>query len=146
MSHKRGKIQPSKTLATDSLNNKPEKLINTPVALSFKHIADGGSEHCISNCVKDQLLEIGDCLRQLTTLSWNQILQQGGKGGPNKTGLAYTTYQDSALRTVKRPPQLAADMKIGAVRASQAFRIFGSYKDHVFYVLWFDRQHKIVPV
>lgn len=144
MSHKnkKNKIKPSSQLPTSSLNAAP-KQINTPVRVSFEHIAPGGS-HCISLCERDELKEIADCLRQLTILTWSQILQQGGRRG-QKVGLAWTPYNDAILRTVTRPQRLDRAVGIGAIRASQAIRVFGGYNNQIFYVLWFDRNHEIVP-
>ena len=85
-----------------------------------------------------------DCFRQLTTMSWMEVLQSGGRRG-NKAGLGYTTYKDSALRGASRPQSIGPDIVISAVRAGGKQRIFGFHLDHVFYVLWFDRNHKIVP-
>jgi hypothetical protein len=140
---KKNPIQPSWKLVKDSQQN-PPKQINTPVTLSFEHVAPG-SQHCISECTKDELKDILDCLRQLTTLTWNQILQQRGNSPGHRKGLAFTTYPDTALRTVTRPIRFAQEIAIGAVRASRGGRVFGGYKSHVFYVLWFDRSHQIVP-
>lgn len=85
-----------------------------------------------------------DSLRILTTLTWQQVLQSGGKG-PNKAGLAYTVYSDDALKGAKRPARLSPDVQIAALRAGQKARVFGAYFEHVFYALWFDPNHKIVP-
>lgn len=147
MKHRR-QIRPTFSQQLDSLKAAPPspapKQINTPVTLSFEHVQPG-AKHCLSLCLKDELKDISDCLRQLTTLTWQMILEQGGKGPGHKKGLAYTNYPDRVLRTVTRPTRLSPEVGIGAVRASRGSRVFGAYKDHVFYVLWFDRTHEIVP-
>lgn len=118
--------------------------LHSPVGLSFRRAAPG-DDFCLSRCESGEVREYVDCLRQLTTLSWQQVLQTGGKGA-NKAGLAYTPYPDDALRRVARPAWLSEDVRICAVRASQKMRLFGAYIDHVFYVLWFDRGHDVVRV
>ena len=116
--------------------------MHTPVGLSFRRVEPGG-EFCLSSCTRDEVREYVDALRQLTTLTWQQVLETGGKGR-NKAGLAYTPYPDSELRGVTRPLWLSEDVKISAVRATQKSRIFGYYLEHTFYILWFDRGHDIV--
>jgi hypothetical protein len=76
-------------------------------------------------------------------MAWSDVLQTGGKSG-KKAGLGFTNYDDSALQTVTRPPNLAQEIKISGVRAGRGPRLFGAYIRHVYYVLWFDPHHKIV--
>ncbi|MCI0681368.1 MAG: hypothetical protein L0Y71_04625 [Gemmataceae bacterium] len=122
----------------------PPKRIQTPVSVSFRHVVQPGDAFCLSTLGQDEVREVVDCLRQLNTLTWQQILQQSGKG-PRKAGLAYTLYPDHALRGVSRPAVISPDIRIAAVRASQKIRVFGVYIEHVFHILWFDRNHEIVP-
>ncbi len=117
--------------------------IHTPVSISFARVAIR-DQFCLSHCNPAGVREVVDCLRQLTTLSWQQVLQTGGKG-KNKAGLGYTPYPDTVLTRVSRPTWLSDDIRIAGLRASREIRIFGFYIDHTFYVLWFDRNHEIVP-
>lgn len=118
--------------------------MHTPVALSFRRAVPGGA-FCLSHCGKDDVREVVDCLRQVTTMTWQQVLQTAGKG-ENKAGLAFTPYRDEDLKKVSRPLWLDGDVKIAGLRASQSIRVFGAYLDHTFYVLWFDPNHDIVPI
>lgn len=135
------KIKPSRKLEDSP---RPEKKIHQPVGISFRYVC-AGADYCLSKFEADDVREVMDCLRQLTTLTWMQVLQQGGKG-ENKTGLGYTPYADEILKHVSRPKNLSPDVSIAGIRASQRLRIFGAYQDHVFYLLWFDRDHSIVPI
>jgi hypothetical protein len=125
-------------------NPKPQvNRIHTPIALSFRYVS-AGDDYCLSFCTNDEVRAAVNCLRMLTTSSWQQVLQSGGKRG-NKAGLAYTPYSDDALKGVTHPAWLSSDIRIAGVRATQKMRVFGAYIEHVFYVLWFDREHSIVP-
>lgn len=123
---------------------KPESRMHTPVGVSFMRVT-AGADFCLSVCTQDEVRGYVDCLRQLTMMTWQQVLQTSRKG-PGKTGLAYTRYPDDALKRVGRPAWLSRDIDICAVRASERTRLYGYYLNHVFYVLWFDREHCIVPV
>jgi hypothetical protein len=112
------------------------------VTVSFQFVEPGGT-YCLSRCTSDEVREAMDCLRQLTTLSWQQVLNTGGKG-MNKAGLGCTRYPDSALQGVSRPATVGQDPPLFGVRASQRFRIFGVLRNHIYFVLWFDRNHEIV--
>jgi hypothetical protein len=137
------KIRPTLPLQTNSLKNVPVKPIHTPVRLSFEYI-QAGKNFCLSNSEKSEVKDVMDCLRQLTSLSWYNVLNTGGKHG-NKDGLGHTPYKDHELRCTKRPAALSPDIQISAVRASKKYRVFGCYFEHVYYLLWFDRNHEIVP-
>ena len=140
---KNRRIAPSQKQPEDSRSQPPSKRISTPVTLSYQYVEPGG-QFCLSHCEMNDVKETADCLRQLTTKSWQEVLSTGGKGG-RKQGLGFTPYQDSALRHVQRPARLDPTIRIAAVRATQKMRIFGAYLDHVFYLIWFDPGHKIVP-
>jgi hypothetical protein len=143
MGHKNRKIKPSQPLPQNGLLERPPGQLHTPASISFRYFAPGDN-HCLSHCIRDEVRHSTDCMRKLTTMGWQQVLQSGGKG-EHKAGLAYTEYSDSDLKGVSRPPALSRDIKIAAVRVSQGMRMFGGYHQHVFYVLWFDRNHAIVP-
>ena len=116
--------------------------MHSPLAVSFRY-ADPGGELCLSRCDKDEVRQVVDALRRLTTMSWQQVQQTGGKG-ENKKGLGYTTYKDDAL-TVPRSAGVSGDIPIAGFRASQRMRVFGFHLDYTFYVLWFDREHAVAP-
>ena len=141
MSRRRDKrIHASMQLPTDSREQPPKKL-DMPVSISYRYIQPG-RKYCLCRCEKQEIIEAADCLRQLTTLTWEQVWRSGGGA---RSGLGYTRYKDSALKRVKRPRDFSTDIEIAAIRATRKMRIYGGYKDHVFFVLWFDRNHEIVP-
>lgn len=117
--------------------------VRVPVRLSFRYSV-AGSAFCLSRAGRDEVRAAPDCLRKLTTLTRLQVLSQGGKGA-NKTGLAWTVYDAAALRGAGRPPELPSGVRIGAVRAGQKSRVFGAHDAGVFYMLFFDPDHQIVP-
>lgn len=77
-------------------------------------------------------------------MTWLEVIRSGGKL-PNKVGLGYTRYKDSDLKHVTRPQKIDRETPICAIRVSKKFRVFGCRIDEVFYPLWFDKDHKIVP-
>jgi len=113
------------------------------VVVSYRHY-DPGGQYCLSNCTRDEIREYKDCVRMLTQLTWNQVLLQSGKG-QHKAGLAYTPYRDSDLKGASRPATVSPQLQISAVRGSQKMRLFGVRQGTVYYILWYDRTHSIVP-
>ena len=143
MSRRRDKrIHTSMQLPADSREQLPKKL-DTPVSISYRYVQPG-HKFCLCHCQKAEIRDVADCLHQLTTLAWEQVWRSGGRRG-NKQGLGYTPYDDSDLHHVNRPADFSPDIQIAGIRASRKMRVFGGHKDHVFFVLWFDRNHKIVP-
>lgn len=135
--------KPHKRLALDSRDNPPSSAkppTQLPVGISFKH-ADTGGKFCLSGCSQDEVRGVVNCLRKMTTMTRLELTTSGGYP---KTGLAYTLYPDDALK-VKRPAGVDPGHRIAGVRASERFRVFGFLSEQIFYVLWFDREHAIVP-
>lgn len=146
----RGKKNPQrmKTSGTDWKNldaprPEPQSKTHQSVTLSLKYCTTSG-KCCFKDCDAQELKGVLDCFRKLTSMSWQDVLKQGGKRG-NKTGLAYTLYEDSALKGVKRPPSIDSEFRISSLRVSDKFRIFGVYAEHVYHPIWFDRNHEICP-
>jgi hypothetical protein len=143
MGEKKKKIQ-SGTILPEKSDVKIQKLIHTPVSVLFRYV-QAGDDYCLSHCEQDDVKATAECLRKLTTMTWQEVLSSGGRSG-GKVGLGHTDYEDSVLRGVKRPDQLSEDITLSGIRATQKMRIFGAYHKHVYYVLWFDPNHEIVRV
>ncbi|MFI5396776.1 MAG: hypothetical protein ACHQ9S_14670 [Candidatus Binatia bacterium] len=78
-------------------------------------------------------------------MPWYDVMTSGCKNPRRKTGLNYETFEDSDLRNARRPLQISPEVKICSIRASGKMRVFGCYMENQFFVLWFDRNHLIVP-
>ena len=69
MSKKRFKAQRAESEgARQDLPTPPRPQMQMPVAISYRYV-DPGGDYCISRCTQDEVREVADCLRQLTTLS-----------------------------------------------------------------------------
>lgn len=123
----------------------PPKPIHTKVVVSFELYEHGGP-YCLCHCDPDQTRTYLSCFRQLTSRTWQQLREGGTKDPTAKTGLNPTRYTVTDLKGVECPAQLSRDVTLLGVRASARMRLFGATVEGVFYVLWFDRDHEIVPV
>lgn len=99
----------------------------------------------MSHCERDEVRAYMDCLRRISDMTFHQVIATGSKGS-QKTGLNYTPYDEHAIKGASWPQFLSRDMKIGGVRAGSKLRLFGVFIERVFHVMWFDRNHVIVPV
>lgn len=124
----------------------PTSTIHTLVSVSFRYVKPG-EDFCLSHCNKDEIRAYKRCLYNLTSRTWQQIISSGGSSGNNagKAGLRYTLYADSALKKVRRPPQLSPELGISSVSASDVARLYGAYERGVYHILWFDPRHRIIP-
>lgn len=130
-------------LSEDIRDSPPQKL-HAPTSLSFQH-AKPGMKYCLSFCSQKEVRGVVDALRQLTTLTWYQVMQSGTKKKGKKVGLNYETFTESDFKgKISRPAGLSMDLRISSVRASDCFRIFGCHTNDIFYVLWFDRLGDII--
>lgn len=137
------RIKPAQPLPADARDARPTERIHLPVSVSFRY-AETKGRYSLVKAETREWRDVIDCLRQLTTMTWRQVQTTGGKGG-QKQGLGYTPYKDSDLKGVNRPQRLSPDLGIFSVRASRATRLFLAYDDHITYLLWFDRRHRIAP-
>ena len=114
--------------------------LHIPVKISFR-LYESGNTYCLCEAEKDDIKHFMDSLRKLSSMTWQQVRDQGGRPG-NKTGLAYTNYSDNSL-SIERPANVSSDLEIGGFRAGSASRVFGVAIENVFHVIWFDPHHKI---
>lgn len=114
--------------------------LHVNIKISFD-LYESGNTYCLCEAEKGDIKHFMDSLRKLSSMTWQQVRDQGGKPG-NKTGLAYTNYPDHLL-SMKRPANVSLDLEIAGFRAGSASRVFGVTIDNVFHVLWFDPHHRI---
>lgn len=138
MSRHKGGFKPAKPLRGFPKELPPSPPQDPPTRLCFEHLCEQGSRYCLSLCDTQQLWDLSDALRRFTQVSFRQAAHNGG--------LRWKTYDDDVLDGgATRPPQVDASWKVGAFRVSGPFRVFGARQEAVLHVLWFDRQHEIVP-
>ena len=119
------------------------KEIHRKVTVSFEHYR-AGSSYCLSVYNdEEQRKSFLQCLHKLTQRTWQQLLEQTSKDKALKTGLNPTAYKKSDLSRVEWPGDLAEEVTILGLRATDRRRIFGASINLVFYVLWFDEGHQI---
>jgi hypothetical protein len=137
VAHKK-KIKGRIILPQNGRASPPIPVIKTPVSLSYMYVTPG-HDFCLSDCERSEIKDVMDCLRQLTTMTWLEV-RNSANGGLN-----FTEYADGSLHKVTRPSKISKELPISGIRASDKFRVFGVYQGHIYYVLWFDRNHEIVP-
>ena len=79
----------------------------------------------------------------LSSMTWQQVREQGGRG--SKVGLGFTDYEDHLITGARRPANISPELGISGIRAGSKLRLFGVKIEQVFHILWFDREHSIVP-
>lgn len=117
----------------------PTKPIHKPVNISFRDAKPGG-QYCLSLCEKDEVRGFVQTLRELTTMTWLQVIQTGGKPYGGKVGLGYTKYPH--LKGVF--DNVSLDVDISGLRASGESRIYGYHLEGIYFVLRFDPHHETV--
>jgi hypothetical protein len=103
-------------IRSGQLPSRPEPIAKSPlsrmVRVSFEYTAVG-SGHCLSGHEKNESQAALRCLQKMTSMTWIDVLQTAGdKKRP--TGLHWTPYPDSALKSVRRPETLSRDVKLVA--------------------------------
>lgn len=118
--------------------NPQQKPIHRPVSISFQFHSEG-DRYCLSNCGKEEIRAYLKSMRLLTTMSWMDVIDTGGKPYGGKTSLGYTKYDDLKFEEVSQ------DVEISGLRAGQRMRFFGYHIGTIYYIVRFDPKHQIVP-
>jgi len=125
--HKISKIPSSATeLKQESTDNK------NPV-FSFRNVC---SNHCqLSNWHGRELLLLISTFKTMESLSWREVR--------NHKGLNLKPIEQFVFRL---PDNVPDDVVIQEVKVDEKRRLFGYRAGRVFYLIWFDRNHEVVPV
>jgi len=120
----------------------PSAYRNKLFQISFEYVQVG--HYCLSKCDRGQIKTFLKSLKKAHQRTWGLLYDTGGKPHGGKVGLGYTPYKDNDLRSISRPPELPQDAQIGSLRANDKMRIIGAKIEDTFFVLWFDKDHKLI--
>jgi hypothetical protein len=97
-------------------------------------ITDDG---CLSHCQKMEVRAFVKAMRILTTLTWMDVIETGGKPYGGKNSLGYTLRDDIKFPTV------GEEIRISSLRAGDKERIFGFHDNQIYYILAFAPNHDL---
>jgi hypothetical protein len=115
----------------------------TRLVFSFEFYDTTRPEYCLSSWNSSEILRTLACLKDLSTKTLAEILTQRR---------VYHFYETFWERTVE--PRGFPDERANALDAfhfaligvnEQRARVFGALSGHTFYIVWFDRDHLILP-
>jgi hypothetical protein len=88
-------------------------------------------DYCITSCNKDDKAAFAERLRQLSTMTWNQIINA------DRHGFGREKISRDALPAP--PRNLSEDINFIALRFSGKKPMVGYQQDGTFHIIWFDR-------
>lgn len=104
----------------------------TPV-FSFKHVCD---KYCqLSNWQKQELSLLIGTFKTMESLYWKDVRRSAG--------LNMKPVTDSIVYPL--PHTVPADATIQEVKVDDGKRLFGYRAGRVFCIIWFDRNHEVIP-
>jgi hypothetical protein len=89
-------------------------------------------DYCILNCDKDDRAAFAARIRQLSTLTWNQIISADRHGFGREV-----IARDSLRRPI--PRHITEDVTFFALRFSGLKPMVGYKTEATFHIIWFDR-------
>lgn len=106
-----------------------------PVLISFRY-CQVGSDLCLSRCTRSETVQYLSLIKRLEQLTWNQAGQSDGTRlhRCDPTGLKQPL-----------PQEVSPDLTMYYARANQSLRLFGVRSERTFFVVWFDREHRVYP-
>ncbi|MBI5892747.1 MAG: hypothetical protein HZB79_03685 [Deltaproteobacteria bacterium] len=114
-------------------NSSPQ---DNPPVFSLWHIKDS---HCVKKCVQEEKAAFADKLRELSQLTWMQIM------GTQRHGNGYEKIERSAINETI-PPHITEDVHIIAFRFYKKAPMIG-YRDplnrSIFHIVWLDREYNV---
>ena len=100
---------------------------------SFKNVC---SNHCqLSDWQGRELLKLITTFKTMESLPWGEVR--------NHKGLNLKPIEQCAFRL---PDSVPEDVVIQEVKVDKKRRLFGYRAGRVFYLIWFDRNHDVVPM
>lgn len=99
---------------------------------SFNHTCKNRCQ--LEDCTKEELKSLIGTLRKMGDLAWSQVLVDRG-----------LNFKSAAGMVLRLPQQVPPDAAVTSLRVSDCFRLFGHRVGHVYHVIWFDRNHDVVP-
>jgi len=91
--------------------------------------------YCITSCDKDDKASFAERIRQLSTMTWNDIINA------DRHGFGLETIARDALP--KAPANVSEDVRFIALRFSGKKPMVGYRTADMFHVIWFDRDFNL---
>ena len=91
--------------------------------------------YCITLCNKDDKAAFAERIRQLSTMTWNQIIQADRHG--------FGREKISRDSLPKPPGNISEDVSFIALRFSGLKPMVGYQQDGMFHIIWFDRDYNL---
>ena len=111
---------------------------------SFQYYDTRQQDYCISSWSEEQILKALGRLKDISSKSFDQLKQGGRVYSFGSVNWARTIkpngFPDAKANNVGEPFHFAL---IGV--NNQLARVFGAYQKGVFYIVWFDINHDILP-
>ena len=115
---------------------KPALASTIPSRPSFRFANADTNKYCLHQCTASELRTITEGLTHFGQNTWEQVR--------TSSGLRYKLVV-LGRNDPKPPADLPSDVDLYEFRCSSACRIFGHRVDAVFYLVWFDPQHRVFP-
>lgn len=108
-------------------------------AVAFVALKYYRPEHqCLSQWTADELRAFSAFCRKLAQMTWQQIVQTGGR---NKTGVGWTPVPRDQLPSTSFLRAISEDISWMELRVTQVARVFGFRAGHAFFLVFLDRGH-----
>ena len=101
---------------------------------SFEHCCD--KHYTVRDLVAGEFKALHKQLQLMSRMDWRTIRAH--------RGLEYSPANESCIR-VPKPQSVPDDCSIDYFRVNQKFRVYGYRAQNLFYFIWFDRNHEILP-
>lgn len=115
-----------------------------PAGVAYVALKYYRPEHeCFSDWQPDELRAFSAFCRRISQLTWQQIVQTGGR---HKSGLAWTPVRREQLPPVRfLDTTVSEDVSWIELRVTQAARVFGFRARQAFFLVFLDRGHRVLP-
>lgn len=101
---------------------------------SFYHLDT--REECPSAWNKEEIRSLYSTLKTASSTPWSNVR--------SISGLRYKAVDTARCKRVL-PLNLSEDISLSEFRISRKARVFGVRVKHIFYIIWFDRNHQVLP-
>ncbi len=108
---------------------------------SFRFTYTDKNRWLLSDWTSSEINDLIEGLKKIEKYTWTQIKSHGSKKRGDSVGTGYKLIDNHP----SLPDNIPEDQRLSEMRIDDKKRIFGFRVQSIYYIVWFDRNHSVIP-
>jgi len=108
---------------------------------SFRFTYTDKNRWLLSDWTSSEINDLIEGLKKIEKYTWTQIKSHGSKKRGDSVGTGYKLIDNHP----SLPDNIPEDQRLSEMRIDDKKRIFGFRVQSIYYIVWFDRNHSVLP-